>query len=122
MDKVREALEDLFAMVQGEVPSLLEDHHLFDKITEALATDNWQDISTAPKDDTEFIAYLSNGWVTVMRGNFDSNSRYAWWSVQLRLSIPYTPSHPKDIDWASTYTVTATHWQPLPNPPKKIGE
>lgn len=30
------ALTDLFAMVQGEVPSLLEDHHMFDVVSAAL--------------------------------------------------------------------------------------
>lgn len=31
------ALEDLFAMIQGEFPSILEDNHHFDKITAAIA-------------------------------------------------------------------------------------
>lgn len=35
-DRVSALLEDLFAMVQGECPSLLRDHHLFDKIKAAL--------------------------------------------------------------------------------------
>lgn len=31
------ALEDFFAMIQGEFPSILEDSHHFDKITAAIA-------------------------------------------------------------------------------------
>lgn len=31
------ALTNLFAMVEGEVPSLLEDHHQYDQVVEALA-------------------------------------------------------------------------------------
>lgn len=34
---LREALENLFALVQGEVPALLEDDHHFEMVTKALA-------------------------------------------------------------------------------------
>lgn len=102
MDKVREALEDLFVMVKGEVPSLLEDHHLFDKITDALASDNWLPIETAPKDKVIQL-YLPDNRIgrEIIVGYYDHD--YVGWVACL----------------GSVLLTQPTHWQPLPNPPKE---
>lgn len=124
MDKVREALKSVydnwFNSVEkpklGFVDSTIKE--LETAGYEIVLKDNWQDISTAPIDGEQFIVYLSNGWQIILSGNFDKNSRYAWWNCG-RLSVPYVPSHPEDTNWEATLTLVATHWQSLPNPPKK---
>lgn len=117
MDKVREALEAIsWTCVLGhkvvdldEVLNILKD------------VDNWQPISTAPKNGSEFLACLSNGWRVILSAGIAirEGHRYAWWISSCLSSIPYVPSHPKDTNWEASYTIIATHWQPLPNPPDK---
>ena len=65
-------------------------------------TDNWQEISTAPKDGTEIFVYEPS------LGSLD-NWTYsrAWYEVE-------TDS------WETPYgrMNEPTHWMPLPNPPE----
>lgn len=80
----------------------------------------WQDMSSAPLDGSQFLAALSNGWVTIISGHprwAKERTRYEWWRSSSGLSIPYEPSHPKDTNWGATDTLRATHWMPLPKAP-----
>jgi len=63
-----------------------------------LAT-QWQDISTAPKDDTMFLAGWPDGRMCVMRGSI--------LAAQKARKEP-TPEH---------LQFQCTHWQPLPESP-----
>jgi hypothetical protein len=59
----------------------------------------WQDISTAPKDDTEVLVFCEDGGILI--GCFAG----IWWIEQTY----YEERKP-------------THWMPLPAPPKKGDE
>lgn len=80
---------------------------------------SWQPIETAPKDGTQFLAMLSNGWFDLLRappaysGAWPKGWPYLNWSG--RQSPPMEETHPPETDWSTT--VRATHWQPLPPPP-----
>ena len=97
-------------MVSGMVRALTSE-----QISGEAVEPGWQPISTAPTDNTEFLAYLTNGWIVIMNGAFDGTARYEWWHVSGNLSIPYEPSHPKG---SLVDSMRATHWHPLPTPPE----
>lgn len=76
----------------------------------------WQPIETAPKDGTEFLAALSNDWVIIISEvpNWD---RYAWYRTSTNVSIPVARTHePSSLKDGNC--LLATHWMPLPQPPK----
>lgn len=81
----------------------------------APAPGRWQDIATAPKDGTEFQA-----WVTseTPRGN-----KQAWWEPKARINpgseaIELWGRVDYDQDgWEMYSHVTVTHWMPLPEAP-----
>lgn len=79
----------------------------------------WKPIETAPKDGTQFLALLSNGWYELLRCRADLEWSYQWWTATGRVSLPIVETHPADTDWSSTHTILATHWMPLPPPPSK---
>ena len=78
----------------------------------------WEPIETAPKDGTQFLAMLSNGWYSLLRAR--STDRYSHW-VGSGETPPIVETHPADTDWEKTYTILATHWMPLPAPPLPEG-
>jgi len=69
----------------------------------------WQDISTAPKDGTKILAYSPSGPGRLNRGVI----AITWWR------------RPEDREgytgWGEFNTAhwPATHWMPLPAPPKE---
>lgn len=73
----------------------------------------WQPIETAPKDGTQFLALLSNGWYSLLRAR--STDRYSYWVGEE--NPPIVETHPANTDWAVTHTILATRWMPLPPPP-----
>lgn len=79
----------------------------------------WQPIETAPRDGTQFLALLSNGWYELLRSPKIGAGDYCWWSGLGRLSIPIVETHPKNMDWEKSRTILATHWMPLPAAPAK---
>ena len=81
----------------------------------------WQDISTAPKDGTQFLALLSNGWYELLRCRANLDWPYQWWTATGNVSVPIVDTHPADTDWSKTFTILATHWMPLPSPPLEGG-
>lgn len=56
----------------------------------------WQTIESAPKDGSQFLAYDSVGFTTV-----------CWWDGGEICAA-----------WDGTVFTDATHWMPLPEPPK----
>ncbi len=80
----------------------------------------WQPIETAPRDGTQFLALLSNGWYALVSAPVQGLTEgwpYQWWRSSDRQSYPVVDTHPADYDWSSSYTLLLTHWQPLPAPP-----
>lgn len=80
----------------------------------------WRDIETAPKDGTEFLALVSNGWHALVSAPADGLRNewpYLWWRSSDRHSYPVVQTFPADTDWDATSTLRLTHWQPLPAPP-----
>lgn len=80
----------------------------------------WRDIETAPKDRTEFLALVSNGWHALVSAPADGLRNewpYLWWRSSDRHSYPVVQTFPADTDWDATSTLRLTHWQPLPAPP-----
>lgn len=73
----------------------------------------WRDISTAPKDGTEFLAALSNGWRVILSEPRGSE-RFAWYTSSARISVPIARTH---REGSLTESLLATHWMPLPSPP-----
>jgi hypothetical protein len=71
----------------------------------------WQDISTAPKDDTRILAYFKGyGWCTARRVTFTNinGKTYDYWVND--------PDNSYEECYFSGYE-TPTHWMPLPKPP-----
>lgn len=79
----------------------------------------WQPIETAPKDGTQFLALVSNGWYDLARFRGDLDWQFQWWTSSSGQSYPVVETHPKNTDWKESYTLTLTHWMPLPAPPEK---
>ena len=75
--------------------------------------DAWQPIETAPRDGTEFQAWIvsddddSGHWEPKARFNPDSGIPETWGRVDY-----------DEDDWAYTPWFILTHWMPLPEPPK----
>ncbi len=78
----------------------------------------WKPIDSAPRDGTQFLALLSNGWYELLRCRADMDGHYEWWTALGNVSVPIVETHPKNTDWAKSHTILATHWMPLPEPPK----
>lgn len=80
----------------------------------------WQPIETAPKDGTQFLALVSNGWHALVSAPADglrNGWSYLWWRSSDRQSYPIVQTHSAGTNWAATSTLLLTHWQPLPAPP-----
>lgn len=75
----------------------------------------WRDIESAPRDGTQFLAALSNGWVVIM-SEVPKWDRYAWYQTSSTvIDVPVARTHrPETL----TESILATHWQPLPDPPE----
>lgn len=73
----------------------------------------WQSVETAPKDGSQFLGLLSNGWYELVRFNLaTADYAYQWWRT-LNTTVPVIETHPG-------YTgIHITHWMPLPKPPEQ---
>jgi hypothetical protein len=68
---------------------------------------NWQDISTAPKDGTAILGYIS-------RSRFDVPRR--------DVALVFWPTNWQNPTWVNIVDAgfeEVTHWMPLPEPPKE---
>jgi len=98
--KAQGHLPTSFNGLAGQMNNLLE--HL--TALEYLHTDAWQDISTAPKDGTRFLAVVMNGmnrWVQVLKYSPPEDEN----------DLPDSFRSP-DGAWYGKQCVT--HWKPLP--------
>ncbi|WP_066546810.1 hypothetical protein [Sphingomonas sp. CCH15-F11] len=77
----------------------------------------WQPASTAPRDGTQFLGLLSNGWYALLSGEPNCDWPYQWWRSDGRHQPPILETHPTDTDWSATYSLLLTRWMPLPAPP-----
>ena len=81
----------------------------------------WRPIETAPKDGTLVLVYntLNNGTITSIDGKI-AVARYSHQHDGLEESLweygTYYSENSKDNQGA--YLISATHWMPLPEPPK----
>ena len=83
----------------------------------------WRSIDSAPKDGTEFLALLSNGWHALVCAPAEAIREgwpYCWWRSTDRRDYPVVETHPADTDWAAMHTLLLTHWMPLPPPPSEV--
>jgi len=78
---------------------MTEKDHLDELLNNAREKSMWQDIETAPKDGTWFLAYQA--------GN----------EPQFFTCASYQDKWTRDEDYRDQPPVP-THWQPLPTPPK----
>lgn len=109
-----ELLKELFAVVKGECPSLLEEDSdgngdLCIAIKDCIAAwnrraDGWQPIETAPRDGTGIIY-------------FQRVDEKLWWIG----TATYADGHFRATDFFSKDDdplIAPTHWMPLPEPPE----
>ena len=73
----------------------------------------WQPIETAPRDEDQRILVTAEGRVFI--ATFDHSCTPCWKSE----GDPYWDAIIEDIDYVHYF---ATHWMPLPTPPKDTGE
>jgi len=82
----------------------------------------WRPIETAPKDGTQFIAYIQHNVGTATRiaiawAPAHPEWRYSWWMVPSNVSCPIVETHE---DVSDSWLIT--HWRPLPGPPAIISK
>ena len=88
---------------------------------QAPSGDGWLPIESAPRDGTQFLALLSNGWFDLLRappeysGPWPDGRAYLCW--QGRNNPPIVETYSPDT--VATTSIRATHWMPLPAPPSK---
>lgn len=91
-----------------------------DRSDDALAEDRaWQPIETAPRDGTEFLALVSNGWYALVSAPAEALREgwpYQWWRSNDRQSYPVVDTHSADSEWGSRLLLT--HWMHLPPAPR----
>ncbi len=76
----------------------------------------WQDIATAPRDGTQFLALVSNGWYALVSAPAEALREgwpYQWWLTNDRYSYPVVETHSAD----SEFGMTLRYWMPLPEAP-----
>lgn len=81
----------------------------------------WQPIETAPKNGTQFLALVSNGWYALVRApalGIKEGWPFLWWQTSSHQSFPVVETHPADTDWSEHHTLLLTHWMPLPPAPE----
>ena len=67
----------------------------------------WQPIETAPRDETRVMLFCQ----------YDGICTAEWWQGEwLVYADKYQPAY--DLDGKALKASAATHWQPLPEPPK----
>lgn len=80
----------------------------------------WRDIESAPKDGTQFLALVSNGWYALVSAPVQGLREgwpFQWWRSSDRRSYPVVETHLADYDWSQSYALLLTHWHPLPAAP-----
>jgi hypothetical protein len=82
------------------------------QLAEETERNQWKPIETAPRDGTQFLAALSNGWTAILN-EVRGWDRYAWYQGG-GTNIPVARTHKAD---SLTGSILATHWRPLPSPP-----
>jgi hypothetical protein len=85
------------------------------RLREAL---EWQSIESAPRDGTEFLALVSNGWYALVSAPAEALREgwpYQWWRSNDRQSYPVEDTHSADTDWGNRLRLT--HWRHLPAAP-----
>ena len=78
----------------------------------------WRDIESAPKDGTQFLALVSNGWYAIARAPAEALQKgwpYQWWLTSDRQSYPVVETHSED----SSFGMTLEYWMPLPPAPAR---
>lgn len=78
------------------------------------ARPKWQDMSTAPRDGTEFLALSSGGWRVLAKApaGFRSDHRFQWWFTGGMGIFPMVETH--GVESIGDGNHTLTKWMPLP--------
>jgi len=79
-------------------------HDIFGEVQ--VNTNEWQPIETAPKDGREILVY--GKWVGEISGDYPMNA----------IGVAYSGSLSLTLGDAYSCDCIATHWMPLPEPPK----
>ena len=85
----------------------------------------WKGIESAPRDGTQFLALVSNGWHALVSAPAEALREgwpYQWWRSSDRQSYPVVDTHPEGYNWSHYSTLLLTHWQPLPAAPADGGK
>lgn len=110
-DKLREALEfyaDPFKWKKEnnsdiQIPDFYNEICFGEKAEEALASDPWQPIETAPKDGSDILALKKEvpAYCVVSFVDWADTNKGGWWNGDVAVSLNYFD-----------------YWQPLPKPPE----
>ena len=84
------------------------------ELKERLAPE-WQPIDTAPKDGSQFLAALSNGWVEIISRD-PAWKNFAWYRGGSQ-RLPVEDTHGGFVFDRSV--ILATHWMPIPKAPNE---
>ena len=106
-DKVREALEKIKSChernINHQTEKLDDIPLLINRALEALASDQWQPIETAPKDGRGILVYRPEGGTNIIP----------------KVSIDYWSEEYGNVWAKSNENTQPTHWMTLPNPPEE---
>lgn len=74
----------------------------------------WQDISTAPRDGSQFLALVSNGWKLIASSphRMKRGAYYTWWAGGDLRNFPIVDTFPEGYDFSETELLVK--WMPLP--------
>lgn len=112
------AHERLWSETLAALPDLLITLETLTQENARLREAGWRDIESAPKDGTQFLALVSNGWYAIARAPAEALQKgwpYQWWLTSDRQSYPVVETHSED----SSFGMTLEYWMPLPPAPAR---
>lgn len=79
------------------------------------AKPKWRDIATAPRNGSQFLALVSNGWMLIASSphRMKRGAYYTWWVGGDLRNFPIVDTFPEGYDFSRSELLVK--WMPLPD-------